>query len=329
MNEAKIEIIDILNKIKFSEPTRIELNFLISKSYQISISFLKSKFASKLDFLSGDQQGIEEIAMDAIVPFFVKNSNNTYGLHRSLEKWDDPIETNADASYFLSRIIWRRIDQAVTKILKERDPIFEKIIKTLHVCIKNNKYIKFRHFGTLYILQNSNYEIDGQVIDDDNFNLIPIEFFGLKQTKLFTQIFQYIENETNFCKAIPLNLLVKRIKFYHTDLSEGSYEGHSITSDKYSLDMVVEEAMVSVREKLDTYYVSKNKLSTGEADLMYASFSNIAKDMLNGGLHDSLYEYLKDHDNSLTKELFYVKYYNRMNYLLSLFKNQLVDNIDY
>jgi hypothetical protein len=93
--------------------------------------------------------------------------------------------------------------------------------------------------------------------------------------------------------------------------------------------MVVEEAMVSVREKLDTYYVSKNKLSTGEADLMYASFSNIAKDMLNGGLHDSLYEYLKDHDNSLTKELFYVKYYNRMNYLLSLFKNQLVDNIDY
>ena len=76
MKETKFEIIDILNKIKFSEPSRLELNFLISKSYQISISFLKSKFASKLDFLSGDQHGIEEIAMDAIVPFFVKSSNN-------------------------------------------------------------------------------------------------------------------------------------------------------------------------------------------------------------------------------------------------------------
>ena len=328
MKEDKIEIIDILNKIRFSELSRTELNLLITKSYQISISFLKSKFASKLDFLSSDQQGLEEIAMDAIVPFFVKNSQNVYGLRRSLEKWNDPIQTNSDASYFLARIIWRRVDQAVTKILKERDPIFEKIIKTLHVCIKNNGYRKVRYFGTLYILQDSNYDIDANVIDEENFNKLPIEYFGLKQAKLFISIFQFIESETRFCNAIPLNLLVKRIKYYHTELSEAGYEVQATTSDKYSLDMVVEEAMHSVKEKLDTYYVSKNKLSSVEADMMYASFDNIAKDMLNGGLHDSLYDYLKDHNNFLTKEIFYAKYYNRMNYLLSLFKNRLVENIE-
>ena len=328
MNKDEFEIIDILNKIRFSELTRIELNFLISKSYQISISFLKSKFASKLDFLSTDQQGLEEIAMDAIVPFFVKNSQNDYGLQRSLEKWNDPIETNSDASYFMSRIIWRRIDQAVTKILKERDPIFEKIIKTLHVCIKNNGYRKVRYFGTLYILQDSSYEIDANVIDEEKFNELPLEIFGLKQTKLFTSIFHFIESKTVFCKAIPLNLLVKRVKYYHTDLIDAGYEGQTITSDKYSLDIVVEEAKHSIKEKLDTYYVSKNKLTALEADMMYASFDNIAKDMLNGGLHDSLYDYLKDHDNSLTKNIFYAKYYNRMNYLLSIFKTKLVENIE-
>jgi len=181
----------------------------------------------------------------------------------------------------------------------------------------------------LYILPNSNIDIEGQVIDAQNFNLIPIQYFGLKQTKLFTKIFQYIENETNFCVAIPLNLLVKRIKFYHTDLIEERYEGHTVSTDKYSLDLVFEDAMSSVREKLDTFYVSKDKLSAGEADLMYASFNNIAKDMLNGGLHDSLYEYLKDYDDSLTKDLFYAKYYNRMNYLFTIFKNRLVENIDF
>ena len=46
-----------------------------------------------------------------------------------MEKWNDSIDSEGSANYFLSRIIWRRVDQTVTKLYKENDPVFDKILK--------------------------------------------------------------------------------------------------------------------------------------------------------------------------------------------------------
>lgn len=323
-------IFDILNGLKDSDPPRIELNFLIKKSYQISISFLKAKFSTKLSSLSLDGNGIEDLAMDAIVPLFVKNKEGVLGINWALQKWNDPILNDVDADYFLSRIIWRRVDQSVTKILKERDPIFAKILKTLNFCVSANEYCKVRYFGTVFVIKASTHPkvIDGPVINEDNFNLIPNNFFAEKQTKLFEKIFNYLDKQTDYFPAVPLNLLVQRVKNYHSDNTEVQKQAEFSLSDQLFLNNIVEEALEGTKEKIDVYYVSKNKMNESEAEMIYASFTNIAQDLLHGGMHGSLYSYLKHQNSSLTKEVFYSKYNNKVSYLLSLFKNELADNIE-
>ena len=331
MKESIFQLHNIFTKLNKNDLSRNEQNFLIKKSYQISISFLKAKFSTKLNFLSLDESGLEDLAMDAIVPLFVKNRYNTLGILRALQKWNDPIENDADADYFLSRIIWRRVDQSVTKILKERDPIFAKILKTLKVCIANNNYRQVRHFGTVFILKYSsqNKIIDGPVINEENFDLLPMEYFTYKQKKLFDIIFNYLENETDYFPAIPLNILVKRIRNYHYSIINDSDENEVSFDEKFSFDLIVEDALSSIKEKLDIYYVAKNKMTEDEAEMIYASFSNISEDLVHGGIQDSLFAYLKHHNPSLTKEVFYSKYNNRMSYLLSLFKSDLIEKVSY
>ena len=317
----------IFDKIKTSYPSRGEINYIIETSFQISISFLKSKLKNKIIFIRDDENDIEDIAMNAIVPLFTNNSEGKIGISRSIEKWNDALETESDCMYFLSRVIWRRVDQTIINIIKERDPIFEKILKTLNVCINNTELRKIRYFGTVLVLENRNSEVTKQVIDESAFNLLPENLFSYKQSELFRKIFEYIKINTDYYPAIPLNLLIKRIKSYYfsnkmeiAEITENSFNELSLTD-------IVEDSLKVVREKIDICYVLKNKLSSDDAENIYAALNNISKDMLNGGMHDSLYNYLKDFDKSLTREIFYTKYHHIMNYLLTLLKNNIVENI--
>lgn len=316
-------------KIETSELNREELNFIIKKSYLLSLSFIKAKYKFFFNSIRSQESNLQDLAMDSIIPLFVKNPDGKLGLKRSLEKWNDKIESASEADYFLSRIIWRRVDQTFTKILKERDPIFEKILKTLNICIRNNPYKKLRYFGTVLIVKDSNTQPFGEIIDEDNFNLIPEYLFGLKQSELFNSLFEYIINETNYYPAIPLNLLVKRIKYFHTKMFQSPNENSAHTIDEISLTEVIKTSLSDVKEKLDVYYVTKNKLEDKEAEMIYAAFKSISKDMLNGGMHDSLYFYINDKNKTISREIFYSKYHHIMNYLLTRFKTNLTKDINF
>ena len=142
MEVTSFNIVEIFKKLTHTDLNREEINFLIDKSYRISISFLKTKFKTNLHFLRDDNNTLEDIAMDSIVPLFVNNSSGKLGLARAMQKWDDNLDSEDSVEYFLSRIVWRRVDQTVTGILKERDPFFEKILKTLNVCINTTELKK-------------------------------------------------------------------------------------------------------------------------------------------------------------------------------------------
>ena len=327
MGDYISNLAEILNEVQFSNISRKNINFLISKSYRISNSFLQAKFKNNLKSLQNDILTIDDIAMTAIIPLFLKNEDGEMGIKSSISKWNDKLETESDCEFFLSRIIWRRVDQAVTKILKERDPFFEKILKTLNVCINTTELKKIRFFGTVLILENQFSKITKPVIDEDRFNLIPEKSFTFKQAELFLNIFDYLKTNTDFSPAIPLNLLVKRIK--NSFLNEIYFQtGYSFNNiEEISLQEIVNNGLTDIKKKLDINYVSKNKIGQEDADFIYGAFNNISKDMLNGGMNDSLFSYLKDYNQSLTREIFYVKYHHIMNYLLTQFKNNISKNV--
>ena len=299
------------------------MNFLVDHSYKISIAFLKSKFLSQLNFLRNGDITVEDIAMDAIVPLYINNNSNQLGICRSLEMWNDSFNSNTDAEYFLSRIIWRRVDQTVTKIYKQRDPIFDKILKTLNVNIKNLNLCKVRYFGTVYIMQSIGSEVVDEVISEDIFNTIKDEYFGLKYKEMIPKLFEYLLTETDYAPAIPLNALIKRIKYHHAMRLENSISQQHETGDIITINEIVNEGLVGVKQKLNDFYLTKNRLTASETDNIYSAFITISKDAVNGSINDSLYKYLKDYDPTLSRQEFYSKYQNIMNYLLSGFKSSI------
>lgn len=325
MYSTKFCILETIIKLRKNDLSRQELNNLIKKSYLISSAFLKSKYGSKL---SVTQKDLDDIAMDAIVPLFTVKNNGKIGLLNSLDKWKNEIELESDADFFLSSIIWRRVEQTVSKQLKENDPIFAKIIKTLNTCIKNNGLKKVRYFGTVLVVKKKFDDLNRKFIDEINFNLIPKDIFGLKQLALFERLFDYLEIETKFHAAIPLNLLVKSIKRYYSS-AYYDYNKNYNTEDQFYLAEIVSDALKDVKEKIDVYYVKNNKLSKSDAESLYNALGSISKDLLNGGIHDSLHVYLSDYIPTLTKDDFYQNYHPIMNYLLKRLKSNIYNNLSY
>ena len=325
----KLNVLELLLKARDEELSRKEMNFLVEYSYKISIAFLKSKFLSQLNFLRNGDITVEDIAIDAIIPLYINNTSNQLGICRSLEMWNDSLKSKSDADYFLSRIIWRRVDQTVTKLYKQRDPIFDKILKVLNVNIKKLNLCKVRYFGTVYIMQDKGSELVGEVISENIFNSLKDEYFGLKHKEMLPKLFEYLLNETDYAPAIPMNALVKRIKYHHAMRLESSYSEEPETGDLITINEIVNEGLCSVKQKLNDFYLTKNRLTLEETKNIYSAFVTISKDAMNGGINDSLYKYLKDFDPTLSKKTFYSKYQNIMNYLLSGFKKSISESTEF
>ncbi len=318
-----IELHSVLKNISKESLTTSELNYIIKYSFTIAKAIIKKSFSSKLYLNGNSDLTIDDIAMDSITQLFIKNSKNELGIKSALDNWNDKIDSTADANFFLHKIVWSRVEQTVTQIYKDRDPIFAKIHKTISVCIKNNNYKKLNHLGTVFIVEKNCKSISGNIIDDAVLDSIPENIFTLKQNKLFEALFNYIVEETEFFPAIPLNNLVKRIKKHHFIEYKKSHPFFTEREDNFYFDEIIESGLRSLSSKIETFYIAKEKLTEEEADMFMASFQDISKDLMSGGINSSLYSYLKYQKKSLTQEEFYSKYHHIMNYLLNDFKNNI------
>lgn len=319
----------LLDKVKTSVYNRVELNSLVEYTYLIALSFLKVNFASKLKFLESENRNLEDIAMDSIIPLFVKTTNGKLGIQNSIAAWDEDLNSATNSSYFISKLIWKRVEQTVTNILKERDPIFNKILKTLNTCISNNNLRKERYFGTVIIQPECSEDFHGKLIPPEEFNRIPNRIFCLKQMELFNSLFAYIAEDTNYSIAIPLNVLVQKIKDFYNNIYDNRFDDSYYSCPEIIYRNIIEDGLKSIEDKIDCFYVAKNKLSPDESEMIISSFHSIAEDVVYGGMKGSLFAYLKHFNKSLTKDIFYSKYHHIMNYLLSNFKNSIAENLEY
>lgn len=313
----------LLQKIQSNTITQRELKSLIEISYNIAYSFLKNFYKTKINFRSTNHDSIRDIAVDTIIPLFIRNNLGELGIKRSLENWDDSIQSDVDADYFLSKLIWKRADQTITNLLKERDPIFDKILKTLNMCISNNKIKKLRYFGTVYIVEEKTKILEGKLLNHESLDHFPIVLFGYKQIVLFEKLFVYIKKNTDFIPAIPLNILIKKIKEYHINKNHYLFSNKVKEDNTFIYRDIINNGLDLVKERIDTFYIPNSRLNKEDAELIMKSFSDMSKDILNGGFSGSLYDYLKFRKSSITSEQFYNDYHSIMNNLLKNFRNRI------
>ncbi len=302
---------------------RKALNRLISTCFSIARTYLNIKYFSKNDSKLKWVESIDDLAMDSIVPLFIVNGNGKLGILSALDNWNSSLEDEADTLFFLNRVVWKRVEQTVVKLIKTKDPIFGKIHKNISTCVATNPFKKINYLGKTLIVRDDFIEVTGLIITESEFENLPAHLFSKKQFKLCDGILNYIETETDYFPAIPMNALVRRIKsLYFASKIQQNPEKAIDTVPNY-IDDIFNISMEKIKDKLFKHYLGSKKLNENECNLILKTFATISEEMKNGGLNNSLYEYMHLNAPSLTKKEFYDNYHGIVNYLLGELKRQI------
>lgn len=311
------ELIIVLENIVRKSVSEEEINYLIKYCIKIAVGQLKSKYAKEI--YSFTDLSINDIAIDSITHLFVKNNSGQLGIAVAAESWNSDLEDNSDVDYFLHKIVWKSVTQQVFRLLKEKDPFFEKINRTLSSRLKEFGFKKVKYFGTVYIIKQD-YEIGGSLITEKEFHTLPSYLFRKKQFKLINGLIRYIEKNTNHFPAIPFNSLIRKLKLLNSlesvTLEEAITE---VSMQDPGVDQILEKSLSEFNSKLKNSYLDKDKISYKEYEIILTVFNSIAHDMKNGGLGGGLYSYFS-HYHNISSDEYYEKYNGIMSYMLKHFK---------
>lgn len=311
----------------FQEPiNQSSLNCLIEKSYKAALTYVRYNYRRFNKFLAAIDSLAEDLALDSVAPLFcIESDNQVLPIIREYKSWQPPIHTEDDAVYFLSKVTASRVEQFLSHLLKERDPFFAKTLDSVNYLIKKNGYKKVRYFGQRYIVSEHCDEINAKVIDQDSFESLPSELFQ-NQKSFLEEIFCYLQKETKFFPAVPLNLLVNRLR----EINRATHNivlhtnGHSAN---FEVDEIANAGLSQAIKKLEESYASTNKISQHECENFKKALKDMAEDLKDGGVNRGLYEYLQPYVNGLNKIDYQSKYHNILEYLLKVMKNTIKEEI--
>lgn len=302
------------------------INQLVEISYKVALAYLRlnCKRVNKI-FLENDLTFLEA-AISSITPLFCKDCvEGVLPIVKEFHSWQPEIKTDNDAVYFLNKIIALRVEQYITHLLKENDPFFAKTLDSVNYLIKKEGFKKVSYFCKRYIVQSSTDEIQGKVIDEDSFELLPSSLFQ-DSKKCLKNIFVYLENETEYFPAIPLNSLVIKLRNLHGH-SFSSQSSDFYFSSRIEVNEIVDSGLSNALEKLSESYCVNCKLDKIESEGFKKALKDMAEDLKDGGINRGLYEYLRNHFNGLEKEVYQSKYHNMLEYLLRVMKSSIRDKL--
>jgi hypothetical protein len=317
----------IYKKLTNDELARSDFQLLLKICREIAKTYIFRRGKS-LNFGEFVNNNLDDLSVEIIEPLFLKNQiDGKLELIRSFEHLNIEINTESQFTYILHKIIWHRAEQHITKILKDQDPVFARILKNLHYLIKKYNYNKESYFGKAFIVRNDTEKIDYKVINEDAFNQLPVELISIKTGPDFEKLFAAIENE--YFPAIPLIALAKRIKLSLSNEYKSSFSDTAYNAGYFDLrmDEFINLGLNKSISHLNSFYLTHNKLSLEEGDLFIKALKEIAEDAKNGGINRGLYEYLSLYKPGLTKEKFQSKYYQPFEYLVRIFKKAIANEI--
>lgn len=321
-----VETLEIIKNVVNGKINQGELNLLIEKAYRISTAYLRSIYPRIYKITQNENIELEDVAIDAIAPLFIKNNACKFGfLINAFNSWEPEIKTEPGVIYFLNKIVAKRVEQHIASLLKESDPFFAKIFDSVNYIIKRDNFKKINYLGKSYIVKRECDEIDCEIINTEEFEKLPLDLF-LDQKTMLNKLVDYLEIKTKFYPAIPVNLLVHKLKVLNAEvfIIKDSVEN---TAVKLEVDEMVNYGLKNAEKKLSGFYLRNNKLNPTEVKILNQALADMAEDLKDGGLNPGLYDYLKTHKKNLTREYYQNNYHNILEYLLKVMKCTIAENL--
>ncbi len=316
----------LLNKISAKRFQQRDINFIVENSVKIATCYVNHEIRKIRKLILTEEIEAEDIAIEAISPLFETDSQNTLmKLIESYLRWEPPISSEADALFFMNKVIANRVSQHISHMLKNSDPVFSKILDSINYYARKNGYFKISYLGSVYMAETGSFDIREKLISFDEFALLPFYIFQ-KDKNALKNIFAYLKKETDYYPAIPLNALIIKLKsFYINDLASKNQATQFHT--KYESLEIVKLGLERASEKLESTYYQKGKLTNIEKKAFLNTLTLIAQDLGNGGLSPGLYKYLNVYMKDLKKPEYDSRYHHILEYLLKVMKLTIAQKI--
>jgi len=302
------------------------INQLVEKTFKIAVSYLRFNHKKIAKIFSIEEVTVEEVAISAITPLFCKESEEQFiPIIREFNSWQPPIASEDETLFFLNTIITSRVEQHISRMLKEHDPFFSKILDSVSYLIKKNGYKRVNYLGRKYIVNAADSKITGKTIDHEAFNNLPVCLFKNRKS-IIADILSYLEHETEFAAAIPLNAFVIRLR----NLNSNNFKLETSNNDtivSFDIAELVNIGFETAVMKLKNSYFEKGKITHGELLCLTKTLRDIADDIADGGINRGLFEYLILHMPGMNRKEFKDKYHNILEYLYKVMKNTIREQI--
>lgn len=323
VNEIKNTLLDLLNNGLRTSP---DVNNLANYCLKIAKAYLKTK-NDNLNYYT-KHFTLEEIALDSIVGLFQKNNKDgEYIIIHSFNNFEKPIKTNSDAQYFLHYIVWKNVEQQLTKVYNDIDPFFGKILSSIKYIIKTTGFYKQSYFGIAIITETKEKICNASIVDKVNFDDLPSSVFLNNNDVLISKLLDYLKNETEFYPAIPLNLFVKRLKNLRAnDFLKNEEDDFAKNFEEIiTVENAVKTSLDKTYSKLELIY--SGKYTREEFNIFRKILKGYSDDLKNGGISNSLYEYFNEESTGINSDIFYSKYHNTLYYLVNELKKSIRQKI--
>lgn len=302
------------------------INQLVEKTFKIAVSYLRFNHKKIVKIFSIEEVTVEEVAISAITPLFCKESEEQFiPIIREFNSWQPPIASEDETLFFLNTIITSRVEQHISRMLKEHDPFFSKILDSVSYLIKKNGYKRVNYLGRKYIVNVHDPKITGKTIDHEAFNNLPVCLFKNRKS-IIADILSYLELETEFAAAIPLNAFVIRLR----NLNSNNFKLETSNNDtivSFDIAELVNIGFETAVMKLKNSYFEKGKITHEELLCLTKTLRDIADDIADGGINRGLFEYLILHMPGMNRKEFKDKYHNILEYLYKVMKNTIREQI--
>uniref|UniRef100_A0A832DND3 Uncharacterized protein n=1 Tax=Ignavibacterium album TaxID=591197 RepID=A0A832DND3_9BACT len=319
--KIEVQILPLLN----NPDKETSVNKLVELSYKIAAQYLNFNFRRVNKILSSEELTLQELALDSIAKLFEYDSEIQLSqLFIAFRKWEPPVQNESDALKFLLKIVHSRVEQHISKLLRNSDPFFSKIMDWVNYAIKKNGYKKLSYLGTVYIVREDVTSISGKLITENDFNRIPLSVFSDKKN-LIKNVLGYIEENLDYSPAVPLNQLIFRLKESSSSVfavSESTIE----QIEERDVESIVSSALEATFTKLSEY-VTNGKISENEEIIFRKTLSDIVFDLRDGGMNKGLYKYFILNCDGLSMDVFQEKYQNKLEYLVRILKANIADEL--
>ncbi|HSP88445.1 MAG TPA: hypothetical protein VLN45_09955 [Ignavibacteriaceae bacterium] len=302
-----------------------DLNPYIEKSYKIALQYFRSINKKVYKLLNYNENTIEDLALDAIAPLFTKDGNFELPIKNSYNNWDPVIETEEELTFFLNKTVANRVEQHLTILFKESDPLFATIFSSVTYLIRKNRNAKTKYFGKIYIIESGLKKIEGKVITEEDFNLLPAAHFK-ESDLLLRNLFFYLKTETDFFPAIPLNALVLKFKELKSSGSSFEEKVEMPVSKRYELRDFVEMGIAAAQKRISISLMRKRRLSKDDVQNLFKALQKAGEDLLNGGVNP-MFDYLKPYYEDLTMKTYVEKYHKTLEYMFKVMRNTIADEL--